>query len=148
MTIVLYKNSFVTAEEAQAYFEERYDSAQWFTLADEEQEKLLITATKKINAFDFCGEKAEKEQTLQFPRDYGTPQDIKDAVCEEAIQILKNSNDPHLKNKEQGISSISLGAGSVSYSNEGKTEESKMLVSCVALYLVRKWVKKGFGFAI
>lgn len=146
MTIVLYKNSFVTIEEAQAYFDERYDSQTWLGLSDEDKEKLLISATRKINMFDFCGEKEDKSQDLEFPRDFGTPKDIKDAVCEEAIQIATNAKDPHAKNKEKGVASISLGAGSVSYNAEAKSEESKLLVSCTALYLVKKWTKKGFSF--
>lgn len=146
MTIALYKNSFVTMDEAQAYFDERFDSQIWLEISNEDKEKLLITATKKINTFDFCGDKEDKSQDLEFPRDFGTPQDIKDAVCEEALQIAKNEKDPHAKNKEQGIASISLGAGSVSYNAEAKSEESKLLTSAVAIYLVKKWTKKGFSF--
>ena len=29
MTIVLYENSFVTLDEAEAYFDERFDSDAW-----------------------------------------------------------------------------------------------------------------------
>jgi len=73
MNIELYKNSFVTLEDAQVYFEERYDSNEWFELDDKEKEQLLIQSSKKINSLDFVGEKLEKSQPMEFPRDYDLP---------------------------------------------------------------------------
>lgn len=145
MTIELYKNSFVTLEEAQNYFDERYDSDEWFQLEDTEKEKLLITASKKINTYDFVGSQLEKEQPMAFPRDYAMPQDIKDAVCEEAIALVQKKDDVHKQNQDENITSISLGAGSVSYGTLSESEEAKLLVSPTALYLVKKWIKKGYN---
>lgn len=147
MTISLYKNSFVTLEDAQVYFEERYDSDKWFTLDEEEKEKLLITASKRINLFDFVGVKEVETQAMAFPRDFGTPQDIKDAVCEEAIVLAEKSGTIHSDNQKMGISSISLGAGSVSYGGNGGEQGGNVLVSDIAIYLVKKWTRKGFKFS-
>lgn len=144
MTIELYKNSFVTLDEAQVYFEERYDSDEWFNLTDDEKEKLLITSSKKINAFDFVGNTKSENQTMAFPRDYEMPQDIKDAVCEEAIATIKSSENMHIKNQKDNISSISLGAGSVSYGTTPQSEEAKLMNSSTAIYLIKKWTKKGY----
>ena len=144
MTIELYKNSFVTLEDAQTYFEERYDSNDWFALEEEDKEKLLITASKKINTFDFVGEQLAKDQPMAFPRDYALPQDIKDAVCEEAISLISKADSIHAKNQEDNITSISLGAGSVSYGAGSNSDEKKLLASSTALYLVKKWIKKGY----
>ena len=144
MTIELYKNSFVTLEDAQTYFEERYDSNDWFALEEEDKEKLLITASKKINTFDFVGEPLEDNQPMAFPRDYALPQDIKDAVCEEAISLISKADSIHAKNQEDNITSISLGAGSVSYGAGSNSDEKKLLASSTALYLVKKWIKKGY----
>lgn len=148
MTLELYKNSFVTLEEAEVYFDERFDSDAW-TNPDSKpddgvKEKLLITASKKINAFDFVGAPLEKGQAMAFPRDYDLPQDIKDAVCEEAYSLLTQEAGIHKKNQESNISSISLGAGSVSYNAPTGFSEEKILYSSTALYLVKKWVKVGF----
>lgn len=145
MTIILYQNSLVTLEDAQCYFDERYDSADWYSLKQEEQEKLLISASKKISRFDFVGSQQSAAQPLAFPRDYEMPQDIKDAVCEEAYSLI-NSQDAniHKKNMENNISSISLGAGSVSYNAASVTFEANQLTSSTARYLVKKWVKKGY----
>ncbi len=148
MTIVLYENSFVTLEEAEAYFDERFDSDAWTNQEskpdDETKEKLLITASKKVNMFDFVGHQADSSQPMAFPRDFEMPQDIKDAVCEEAYSLLTDKSSVHKQNQENHISSISLGAGSVSYNAPSSFGEDKLLCSPTALYLVKKWVKKGF----
>lgn len=144
MTITLYQNSLVTLEDAQCYFDERYDSADWYALEQEQQEKLLISASKKISRFDFVGSVQDVNQPLAFPRDYEIPQDIKDAVCEEAYALINSSDNIHQKNIENNISSISLGVGSVSYNTANIGCETNKLSSSVALYLVKKWVKKGY----
>ena len=91
MTLVLFQNSFVTLEEAEAYFDERFDSDKWTNPdsmpEDGVKEKLLITASRKINRFDFVGKPLENDQPMAFPRDFELPQDIKDAECEEAYSM-------------------------------------------------------------
>ena len=145
MTIELYKNSFVTLEDAQIYFEERYDSNEWFELDDKEKEQLLVQASKKTNALDFVGKKLDKSQPMEFPRNFDLPQDIKNAVCEEAIAIIKNKNNSHLDNINNNISSISLGAGSVSYQKNSQNNEENLFVSKTAFHLTKKWTKKGYN---
>ncbi len=145
MTITLYQNSLVTLEDAQCYFDERYDSADWYALEETEQEKLLIGASKKISRLDFVGTPEQPSQPLAFPRDYELPQDIKDAVCEEAYSLINSQdNNIHKKNIENNISSISLGAGSVSYNTTALKSDDNQLSSSTARYLVKKWVKKGY----
>ena len=146
MTIELYKNSLISEEDASLYFQERYDSQKWFELTEEDQEKLLISASRKINRFDFVGEKADENQPMEFPRNYGMPQDIKDAVCEEAISMAQESGSVHEENKKSGIKSISLGVGSITYGDKSPSEEDSQLSSDAALYLVKKWVKKGYNY--
>lgn len=147
MTIELYKNTLVMPQEAQVYFEERFDSDKWFELDDVAKEKLLITASKRVSVFDYVGNKEDESQLLAFPRDFETPQDIKDAVCEEAISLAELTGNVHGENKKQGITSISLGVGSVSYAAGVSMGEAQMLVSESAVYLVKKWVKKGYKFS-
>lgn len=144
MTIELYKNSLITLQEADSYFDERYGSQSWTELEDNEKEEVLCTASKKISRFDFVGEPQDKNQPLAFPRDFDMPQDIKDAVCEEAIALVENTDNVHIQNLENNITSISLGAGSVSYSTGALSSAEKLLRSSTAIYLVQKWVKKGY----
>ena len=138
MTIELYKNSLISMEDALLYFQERYGSQKWFELGEDEQEQLLITASRKINRFDFVGEKADESQPMEFPRNYDIPQDIKDAVCEEAIAVAQNTGSVHDENKKAGITSI--------YGDSSLNQEDSQLFSAEALYLVKKWVKKGYNF--
>lgn len=148
MTLELYKNTFVTLEEAEAYFDERFGSEKWFDkdLTDKTKEQLLVTASKKISSFDFVGSALEPGQPMAFPRDYEMPQDVKDAVCEEAYSMLNQEASVHKKNQEANISSISLGVGSVSYNSAAVVGEDSVLDSKAALNLVKKWVKKGFFY--
>ena len=143
MTIELYKNSLITLEDAELYFEERYDSKEWFELEQKEKEIILITASKRINAIDFVGSKLDPDQPMEFPKNYEIPQDIKNAVCEEAIALLKNKNNMHLQNIENNISSINLGIGSVSYNTYSQQEQN--LSSKSAFQLIQKWIKKGYN---
>lgn len=143
MAIELYKNSLITLEDAKYYFEERYDSKEWFELEEKEKENILITASQKINSFDFVGSKLETTQQMEFPRNYELPQDIKNAVCEEAIALLKNKNNIHQQNQENNIASIQLGVGSVSYQFD--TTKTQNLSSRLAFQLIQKWIKKGYN---
>ena len=43
MTIELYKNSLITLEDAELYFEERYDSKEWFELEQKEKEIIFMS---------------------------------------------------------------------------------------------------------
>lgn len=145
MTIVLYQNSLVTLEDAEDYFDCRFNSSDWYSLEDSEKEKLLTTASQALSRFDYVGSPQDTAQPLAFPRDYEIPQDIKDAVCEEAYARINSADDVHKKNIENNISSISLGAGSVSYTSGSLSAQDRQLVSSTARYLANKWVKKGYA---
>lgn len=145
MTIELYKNTFVTLEEAQNYFDERFNSDVWSDLDTDVQEKLLVSASKKVSRFDFVGKPLSVEQPMAFPRNFDMPQDIKDAVCEESISMLETKDDVHLQNQNDNISSISLGAGSVSYNKTLADACEQELVSKTAEFLVKKWTKRGYN---
>ena len=144
MTLELYKNTFVTLDEAEGYFDVRFSSDKWVGIDDLTKEKLLITASRKISALDFIGSPLEVGQRMAFPRNYELPQDIKDAVCEEAYVLLSHCDDVHKFNQESNISSISLGVGSVSYNQTGLKTLESVLVSKEAQRIVAKWIKKGF----
>ena len=87
--------------------------------------------------------KLETTQQMEFPRNYELPQDIKNAVCEEAIALLKNKNNIHQQNQENNIASIQLGVGSVSYQFD--TTKTQNLSSRLAFQLIQKWIKKGYN---
>lgn len=141
MTIILYENSFVALDFADEYFENRPNSDLWTNLNDLQKEKALIFATKKVNNFNFIGQKRTVEQQLEFPRNFYPPMpaEIQYAVCEEAYSLIENS--AHSKNKQADISSISMGSTSVSYFNKSNTG---ILLSKEAFDFVSKWTEKNF----
>lgn len=142
--IELFKNSYVTTDTADYYFDERLNSEIWEKTADKDKERALITASKKLDNLNYIGEKESQKQPMAFPRIFasfnGIPADIEEAVCEEAIALLEYGNTVHSKNRELGIQSVSLGTGSVSYSEMKQAG----LLSSDAYRLVSKWICKGF----
>lgn len=154
MSVVLLKNSFVSLEEAEQYFVERFGSSAWAEAAQEDKEKVLITATKRINKFSYVGYKKDVNQPLEFPRSFGLPQDIKDAVCEEALSLIeyvKTNGETALNDPTYSLQSFKLGDVSVttasSSSKEVTVAANKQLLSENANTLISKWTKKGFNFS-
>lgn len=148
MAIILYENSLITLDDAECYFDCRFNSNDWYALETSEKEQLLITSSRILNRYDFVGNKKESTQPMAFPREYEIPQDIKDAICEEAYSRIHSKSNIHQKNIENNISSISLGTGSISYQTDYYSLQDKELISSTARYLVNKWVKKGFQHLI
>lgn len=68
-------NSYVTQAEADAYFLNRSDVADWSALSNDQKEAVLELATKQIDSLRFHGEKIFEQpnyyrdkQLLKFPR--------------------------------------------------------------------------------
>lgn len=137
----LYENTFVTLSEADNYFSDRPNSELWYNLTEIQKEQALIFASIKINNFVFIGEKKDKKQKLEFPRNFDPelPLEIKFAVCEEAVSIVENS--VHHKNKKLGIKSMVVGSTDITYKDE---ENLGILISKDALIFVSKWTRKNF----
>ncbi len=64
------QNSYVTASQADAYFANRRDAAEWTRLTvTASREAVLIQAANDLETFNYIGEKYYDSQGLQFPRD-------------------------------------------------------------------------------
>ena len=76
--------------EAEEYLSDRMNTSSWDSSNPLEKVQSLIEATKIIERLNFAGEKADADQTYQFPRydDDAVPQDIKAACIEVAYVIL------------------------------------------------------------
>jgi hypothetical protein len=92
-------NSYVTAAEADAYFDERLQSAHWTGEADADvKAQALIQATRRLDTFRFGGLKVAEGQALKWPRieaydddGYefdGIPTVVKHATFEAALWLL------------------------------------------------------------
>jgi hypothetical protein len=62
-------NSYVTVEEANAYFSDRLDVAAWSESNDPERSKALITATQVLDSLEWAGVAVSDSQSLAFPRE-------------------------------------------------------------------------------
>jgi hypothetical protein len=61
-------NSYVSLEEAQAYFENRIDVAAWLLADDVMKEQALVTATSLLDTYSYIGQSLSASQPLAFPR--------------------------------------------------------------------------------
>lgn len=112
-------NSYVTVEEADAYFADRSGSANWETIVDKEAR--LITASRLLDWYlSFKGSKVSFSQSMQFPR-YGMvsvsgneypstliPNEVKFAVFELTLSSL--SGDRTMDNSLAGIEQVKAGS--------------------------------------
>lgn len=132
MALVLNTNSYVEMADADTYFDNRIDSANWFDLSDEIKEQALITATSMVDDNPWIGSAVSSSQALAWPRNsanyydsrMGTsisiandevPTRVKTAVYEQAIHLVNNED--LLSGKTQTFESISVGSISLSDSN-------------------------------
>ena len=72
-------NSYVTLEEADAYFEGSADNQHWDNHQDGYKKAALIQATQWLNYLAFAGDCCTKTQALQWPREHVT------CMCREAV---------------------------------------------------------------
>ena len=60
-------NSYVTLAEAEAYFETVPHDEHW-TGSDDAKNRVLITATRYLDAFEYYGKRCSTTQALKWPR--------------------------------------------------------------------------------
>lgn len=114
-------NSYVTVAEADAYFEARLNVAAWDDATADQQIRALIQATRRIDAEDFRGEKANTAQALEWPRynvldrdgyfyDEGViPPVVKHAQCEMALALLASDSDAFADSGLEGFREAEIG---------------------------------------
>lgn len=104
-------NSYISLEDADDYFENKFQNELWVNLTDEEKQQLLVTSTNRLDAETYTGYKTVSTQSLQWPR-YGIfdrdgypyghdeiPNNLKKALCEYCHFIL--SADDRLFNETE-----------------------------------------------
>lgn len=159
-TLVVNENSYVDVAYADDYFDNRLFSENWYSQDADTKMQALIMATKKIDNLVLSGIKAVEDQKLQMPRAFYTyrntyyypqhllgyrdnnwivetevSQNVKDAVCEEALAILEVGNSNRTKLQNQGVKSYS--AGEISETYDGR---KRSLLSPTAKELLKKYI--------
>lgn len=99
--LALGEDTYITLDDAQAYFAQRLHADAWTAATDADREKALRTATTLLDLNDFKGQRTARSQPLAWPRRYIVgpdgciepadllPAAIKSATCEMAIHVLR-----------------------------------------------------------
>ena len=132
MSLDVNSNSYISADEANAFVSENLLSAEnqrvaWELLSTDDKELYLKRAAEEIESLKFVGIKYDEGQKMAFPRKYilhedeEVPQNVKDAQVLEALELASPSSDTDMAQAYSGnVRSYSLGSISESY----KTSES------------------------
>lgn len=113
-------DSYLSVTEADAYFDNRLDSAAWTALTEPGKLKALSAATRIFESFTWAGDVVDTEQALSFPRkgqySYGgrvrsfneteLPTPVVEALCETAFNLIQFAK---VNAKASTVESISIG---------------------------------------
>jgi hypothetical protein len=124
MAIKLNVNSYVTLDEANAYFIDRSDSDKWHLLNNNDKEEYLTTATSYLDDIvTYVGVAVSTSQPLAWPREgsffdprYGDtvsfedpdrPDRLQKATFEMAMHLIEN---PGVLNSTTKVDNVSVGS--------------------------------------
>jgi len=95
---------YTTAAEEEAYFTTRLNTTPYDDATTADKLAARTMATKAFEQLNYVGEMADEDQDLQFPRgdDTAIPQVIKDACCEEMLNLLDGA-DPQIEFENLGL---------------------------------------------
>lgn len=137
--------SFIEQSDADDYFLTRLDSGLWEQTSQTNKDKALQTATRYINQLNFSGDKADANQTLEFPRgtDTEVPQPVKDATCELAYALL-DGHDVEFNADQGNVESVSFGPGRIRAESDWLPEHvAHGIPSIVAWRLLKPFLREG-----
>jgi len=149
-------NTYVKAEDADAYFGTRLGSESWTAASEDDKAKALIMAARTMNEFRYIGRRVTSNQKLAFPRigtnvyltdgelilysvTVVTPEDVVYAQCEQAIYFIEGE-DQNRQLMQSGVTSYSAGGASFSLNNDGYTELAPKARHFLKPYLTRMGV--------
>lgn len=135
------QNSYVDVAYGNEYLGRKVYADEWINTTEATKEKALQEATFKVELYKFEGVKANSTQKLEFPRVYNVkeiddndatvPDQIKYAVCEEALAILKYGNTARINAQRQNVTGAKIGSISEFYSGQINTllsPEARVLI--------------------
>ena len=145
---------YIDVIEANAYFADRLHSEAWDEATETDKAKALATASKRLDLLHYRGRPVNPDQGAAFPRlvqnqfgymvDIGIPQAVKDAVCEEALSLLAQSDFDRVRAdlRAKGVVSVRAGDASETYS-EDMVKQPQILTSAVARQLLSPFIEKA-----
>jgi hypothetical protein len=121
MALVVGTNSYVSVAEADSYFEHHLNRSSWISASLATKTNALITATRKLDDYEWTGVAVSDMQHLAFPRtgeyyskqlgtvvyfENETPKEIKVATYELALHLINNTD---LLESTSSVREISVG---------------------------------------
>lgn len=84
--------------DALTYFGTKLNEVVWLAASDDKRTRAMEEATRRIDRLNFAGDKAESDQTFEFPRtdDTDIPVEIEQATYELAYAFL-DGVDPEIE---------------------------------------------------
>ena len=149
-------NSYVTLDEANAYFSTRLHSDIWNSASDADKEAALITSTNIIDwYYNYKGAKTVSTQNLQWPRagvvvgsmtydSADLPKEVRWAVYELALRVLEE--DVLVDDALAGLRKVQAGPLLVQTADNGRPPATGQLPD--AVYLLLKKFMDNSGIRI
>jgi len=151
---VIYTTDYITVEEGDTYFETRLYSSAWTNADPADQASAIRMATQAINGLPFKGRKYDPDQANAFPRyipyprggyylaeeDGSVPQLVKDACCEECLELLTSGNSNRRKLQNEGVTSFRISELSETFATPS---EVPRLTSFVARQILKPFLAAG-----
>jgi len=153
-------DSYISAANATIYFgvtKHLYADA-WTSASTDEKAAALNMAQNEFEALRWKGRKYDKTQDLQWPRYVKSrgkwniavyddtletvviPQFIKDAVCEEANELLVSGNSQRRQLQRAGVSEFWMSKELKEKYNSSGNIKTSGLISWTAYNLVKNWI--------
>ena len=151
---------YISVADATTYFGATlhlYADA-WTAASADEKAAALNMAQQKIESIRWKGRKYSEDQDLQWPRyvkvrgvwkiavyddtaeDAVVPQFITDAVCEEALEILRTGDSQRRRMQNAGVSEFWLSSELKEKYNSNGSIKDTGLISWEAYNLVKNWI--------
>lgn len=126
-------NTYCTLAEANTYHESRNFVDNWTAASDDEKNRALANATRLLDHwYSWRGYPTTTTQALQWPRNgvldhlqwsyivsTVIPSGLKEATAEFARQLIEGDRTAQLAQVDQGLSSLTAGPISLSFTGEG-----------------------------
>ena len=114
---------YLTTIEAESYFDGKLHIPYWVEADEDQRNRALREASKRIDQLAFRGAKTDSDQDLEWPRinttyaDDVIPQRVKDATCEVAYALLEGA-EPDLEQESLSVSSEGYSAARNTYARD------------------------------
>jgi len=148
-------NTYATLAEAETYFGDRLHVSEWTGASTAQKNTALLMAARRIDQSEFEGVRYKVDQSMAWPR-LGTfdddgfsiavsvvPQRVKWAQMEEALGVLRSSEDPDKRDDLAGIQRVKVDVIEVEATTGGKSARTALLPSTIR-YL-RPYLRSGAG---